>query len=659
MKSPFSASLVTGLVLVAILCTLCLPAAASDLTATLNSTFIAPANNGPSDPAEVAAFLDQVMPADLARYSVPGATVAVVRDGRLVVARGYGYSDIAKRTPVDANTTAFRIGSVSKLFTWTAVMQLEEEGKINLDADVNTYLVDFKIPDTYPGHPITMRNLMTHTAGFEEQNRHMTVDNVSDLVPFRDYCAHNIPARVNPPGKVSSYSNYGVTLAAVVVEDVSGEPYEQYLQSHILTPLTMNHTSIREDLPPDLAANLTKGYRYTNGENIPVHDIIIVVGPAGTISSTAPDMAKFMIAHLQNGTYGNATILSAGTAGLMHARAFANDPNVPGMCLGFYEMEYNGQRMIVHGGDTDLFHSELVLLPEKNAGYFVSYNSPTGASARSEFFTEFMNHYYPQEPQAVPRPDPSASAGLQKYAGTYESNRYNVVRFEKYTTLNPQYEFIVTPNGTLEKRDGGSELVETRPGVFARVDGIHPDTGNVIFHTAADGTVDYLIIENVPVFVVDRVPWYATTGFVDNVRTAGCVLLATVLVWPLLFAFRRLYAIPEPSVPKPARVARWIAGAAALVLLAFVVVLPPMLLSDSVLMTSYMNDPAVPAIMTAALTLPVIAAILTLVTVVFAAFAWKAKYWTLPHRVHYTILAIALIAMLWWVNFNNLWVWCL
>jgi hypothetical protein len=120
-----------------------------------------------------------------------------------------------------------------------------------------------------------------------------------------------------------------------------------------------------------------------------------------------------------------------------------------------------------------------------------------------------------------------------------------------------------------------------------------------------------------------------------------------------------LYAIPEPSVPKPARVARWIAGLAALILLAFVVVLLPMLVSDQGLMTSYMNDPAVPAILTAVLMLPVIAAILTLVTVVFATFAWKAKYWTLPHRVHYTIIAIALIAMLWWVNFNNLWVWCL
>ncbi|MFA5416526.1 MAG: serine hydrolase domain-containing protein, partial [Methanoregula sp.] len=146
MKSTCSSPLVIVTVLIAILCVLCLPAAASDQTVIPNNTSIAPQYNGPADPAEVEAFLDSVMPANLARYNVPGATVAVVRDGRLVVAKGYGYRDIANKTPVDANTTSFRIGSVSKLFTWTAVMQQVEAGTIDLDADINTYLKDFKIP---------------------------------------------------------------------------------------------------------------------------------------------------------------------------------------------------------------------------------------------------------------------------------------------------------------------------------------------------------------------------------------------------------------------------------------------------------------------------------------------------------------------------------
>ena len=179
-----------------------------------------------------------------------------------------------------------------------------------------------------------------------------------------------LPAYIRPEQFL--YSNYGAALAAVVVEDVSGMPFDQYLQSHILTPLSMNQTSIREDLPPDLASNLSAGYLYANGVNVPVHDAIVVAGPAGSISSTAPDMAKFMLAHLGNGTYGNATILSGQAASLMHARAFANDPRVAGMCLGFYEQQYNGVRTIGHGGDTDTFHSLLILLPDQQAGFFVA-----------------------------------------------------------------------------------------------------------------------------------------------------------------------------------------------------------------------------------------------------------------------------------------------
>ena len=625
--------------------------------ASVNGT---PPGNGPSDPAEVAAFFDQVMPANLAKYNIPGATVAVVKDGRIVFAKGYGYNDIGNRTPVYANTTSFRIGSVTKLFTWTAVMQLNGEGKIDLDADVNTYLKDFKIPDTYPGHPVTMRSLMTHTAGFEDDERHTVADSIPDLIPFRQYCAENIPARVRPPGTVSSYSNYGTVLAAVVVEDISGMPFDQYLQSHILTPLSMNQTSIREDLPPDLASNLTEGYLYANGANVPVHDAIVVASPAGSISSTAPDMAKFMIAHLMNGTYGNATILSVQAAGLMHARAFANDPRVSGMCLGFYEQQYNGVRAIGHGGDTDTFHSLLILLPDTQAGFFVSYNSPGGSLARDELFTKFMNHYYPQVPSALPAPNPSDVSRLQQYAGTYESNRHTYTRFGKSVTPNPQVEIMVTPNGTLQSSTSGhAEAVEVRPGVFSRLDGVRPASGDIVFHTAADGTVDYFCLGNMPFLVYDRVPWYATAGFVENLRTAAGILLATVLLWPLLFVFRRAYAIPEPPVPNEARIARWIAGAAALLLLVFAGVLLPAVTADQGLIHSYLFDQAVPVLLTAVLTVPVIGAVLTGLTVICTALAWKRKFWTLPHLLHYTIIAIALVAMLWWVNFWNLWVFCL
>ena len=616
--------------------------------------------HGPSDPAEVEAFLDEILPAAIARYNVPGATVVVVKDGRVVVAKGYGYRDLENRTPVNADTTTFRIGSISKLFTWTSVMQLAEEGKIDLDADVNTYLRDMKVPDTYPGQPVTMRHLMTHTAGFEDSSLHMTGVDPDNLISIRQYCEENIPARVNPPGTVSRYSNYGTTLAAVVVEDVSNMPFEQYLQSRILTPLGMENTSIREKLPPDLAAKLAQGYSFANSRNNPTDDFILVPGPAGSITATAPDMAKFMIAHLQNGTYGNATILAPKTAELMHARAFANDPRITGMCLGFYEQYYNGRRAIVHGGDTDTFHSQLVLLPEEQAGFFVSGSSAGGRGVRNALFTAFMDHYYPGEPVVLPVPDPSASARLQQFDGSYRTNRHNYARFEKYVSLPDPLEVTASPDGTLiiSGSSGPVAYTEVETGVFSPADGTRPADGDVVFHRAADGSYDFFMYRNNPVMTYNRVPWYEMTSFGNGLTSAAGLVLASVLLWPLLALFRRMNNIPEPTGSRPAEIARWIAGLAGLILLTFVFVLVPWISSDVEILTVYMKTQAVPAVLTAVLTLPVIALLLSLAAALLVFPAWRSAYWTLPHRVHYTAVVVALIAMLWWVNLNNLWVFC-
>jgi CubicO group peptidase (beta-lactamase class C family) len=629
-------------------------------TAQIPGNTVPPAD-GPSDPVEVEAFLDQVMPAALAQYNVPGATVAVVKDGRLVVARGYGYDDLANRTPIVADTTLFRIGSTSKLFTWTAVMQLVEEGKIDLDADVNTYLANITIPDTYPGQPVTMRHLMTHTAGFEDSALRMTWIDHTDIISFRQYCAENIPARVRPPGKATSYSNYGTTLAAVVVEDVSGTPFEQYLHSNILSPLGMYNTSIRENLPPDLASRLAQGYTFGNNENHPTGDMILTIGPAGGISSTAPDMANFMIAHLQNGAFGDTTILAPETAELMHARAFANDPRVAGMCLGFYEQFYNGRRAIAHGGDTDTFHSLLLLLPEEQAGFFVSGNSVGGKGLRNALFAAFMDHYYPGGEEDLPLPDPSGSAMHEKYAGTYMMNRHNYAGFERYFSLPASIDVTSSPDGTLTvtTSTGPAQYVEVEPGVFSRADASRPVSGDIVLHTTADGSVDFYTHVNEPPLVYDRIPWYATIGFGEGLKYAAGIVLATVLLWPLLALFRRTHAVPEPQAQKPAVIARWIAGAAALLLLAFAFVLVPWITSDVAILTEYMETQDIPVVLTAVLTVPVIALVLTLATIAAAALAWWERYWTFPHRLHYTAVAVALVALLWWVNTNNLWAWCL
>ena len=624
---------------------------------------------------DVAAFFDTAIPAGLARYNIPGAVVAVVQDGEIVYAKGYGYSDIASITPVDPGGTLFHAGSITKLFTWTCIMQQVEEGTINLDADVNTYLKDFSLPETYPGKPVTMRHLMTHSAGFEETEVHFAVADPEELYSFRIYCRENIPAIVYPPGTVTSYSNYGTTLAAVILEDVTGIPYGQYVEEKILTPLGMTSTVVSYPLAPEADAATASGYHYAGGANVAVPDTVFVIGPAGTISSTATDMAKFVAVHMENGTWNDAEILSADTARLMHAPAFTNDPRVSSMCLGFYENHINRERIITHGGDTDTFHSLLVILPERHVGYFVSYNSAGGNSARNDLLMAFVDHFYPTDGNQVSGDEPAGleeanaettpKSSVQKYAGTYQSTRHNYRTFEFCLTPPQQMPIEAGGDGTLLMMRAGRAPIaytEIEPGIYAKADGTETFAGSVVFREDKNGDVTFMCLENVPIMAFERVPWYGTDTCTNAMKNAATLILLTVLLWPLMAIARRVYGNRDEQqnegenehssrLPFCARITT---GAAALLFLLFIYVILPSVTGDAALIQSYMFDRTTPPALAAALAIPVIAVLLSVTGALFLVPVWKEHYWTRWHRVHYTIIIIGLFMLTWWVNYWNL-----
>ena len=196
---------------------------------------------------DLEAFLDGTMPAQLNREDIAGAVIAVVKDGKVLFAKGYGFSDVEKRTPVTPDATLFRPGSISKLFTWTSVMQLVEQGKLDLDKDVNEY-IDFKIPQAF-GKPVTLKDIMTHTAGFEETARDLFVADAQHMTPLDQYLKEHMPRRIFPPFVVPAYSNYATTLAGYIVQRVSGKPFSQYVADNIYTPLEMTRTTFVQPLP--------------------------------------------------------------------------------------------------------------------------------------------------------------------------------------------------------------------------------------------------------------------------------------------------------------------------------------------------------------------------------------------------------------------------
>ncbi len=365
-------------------------------------------------------WLDGMMPYALERGDVPGAVVVVVKDGRPLFERGYGYADVKARRLVDPATTLFRPGSISKTFTWTAVMQLVQAGKIDLDKDINAYL-DFRIPAAF-GRPVTMRNLMTHSAGFSDIEKGLIVEDPAQAVSLRESLVRAIPTRIYPPGVKPAYSNWGAALAGYIVQRVSGEAFPEYVARHIFGPLGMTHASFEQPLPPGLAADMARGYVRASAP--PRSFEYVPSSPAGALAASGDDMARWMIAHLQDGVFQGQRILDARTAQEMHSPQFRPIPGQPAMDLGFYQTPPAARRVIAHMGDTELFHSDMHLFLDEGVGLFISMNGSGGDAAtyaiRKALYQGFLDRYFPTAPPSLPT-WPSAVQDGRTLAGYYIS----------------------------------------------------------------------------------------------------------------------------------------------------------------------------------------------------------------------------------------------
>lgn len=459
---------------------------------------------------ELETFFDEFVPSQMNALHVPGAAVSVVRDGRIVFARGYGFADIEAEKLVQADKTLFRVASVSKLFVWTAVMQLVEDGQLDLDADINIYLRDFKIPAAY-SQPITLLDLMNHTPGFEERALGTSARDPQYILPLDEFLAKHMPARVRPPGELTAYSNYGAALAGHIVEQVSGMPFEEYVEERIFKPLEMQRSAFRQPPPVELAQDLAIGYAFKNDVYEARDFEWSQLSPAAGLSATATDMANFMIAHLQNGRFNDARILQESTAIEMHRRSFTNDPRVNGFAHGFAEATINGQRVIGHTGDHLYFHSGLFLLPERQTGFFVSFNGANGMLAVLNTLGAVMDHFYPG--RSVPSEPLNSNGNTAPYAGTYFPSR------AEYTTAGKMVRLFqginVTPAGPRELAISigfpaqlSGHYVETEPGVFRSTDMPVSIFGDVVFRSEDDRR--YLFQQNNPTTAYVKTPWYAT-----------------------------------------------------------------------------------------------------------------------------------------------------
>jgi len=498
---------------------------------------------------DLEAFFDGILPLQMERSDVAGSSVLVMQDGQILLQKGYGYADEKTKKPVDPSSTIFRLASISKLFTWVSIMQLEEQGRLNLDTDVNRYL-DFEIHPAF-NQPITLRNLMTHTGGFEDTSNEIIITDPKKAVSLRDFLIQNQPNRFFPPGVIPGYSNYGVGLASYIVQRVSGEPFEQYVQEHIFTPLGMTHSSFYQPLPKALAILPSEGYRGNTTKPPVGFEIFNPVG-AGGLSSSAADMGRFGQALLNSGELDGRRILKPETLALMWTPQFRASDQLPPICMGFYQAWRNDLRWIGHEGDLIAFHSLFFVEPKEKLVLFVSYNSAGGGDLpRPEIIDFFSDRYFPTD-QKLNFLKTDAKE-LRAIDGTYEGTRRADSTKSAVNNLFNQRSASVDKDGVLhienlknlrghpvEWKPIGKDLWQDADGQ-QRIFAIRDGAGKVIRLAVSFPGVQF-----------QRVPWYENKSWmVPSLIASLTILAAVVLAWLLHFGRRILYRNRPQPEPQP------------------------------------------------------------------------------------------------------------
>jgi CubicO group peptidase (beta-lactamase class C family) len=526
----------------------------------------------PPQPLET--FVDGVVREGMRAHRIAGVTVSIVQDGQVILAKGYGAADLDPARRVQPDRTLFRIGSISKTFTWLLLAQEIERGRIRLDTPINDVLPPaLRIPDQGFREPIRLRHLMTHTAGFEDKALgHLFEEDPAEIRPLAEYLAKERPSRVRPPGAKAVYSNYGVGLAGAILVQLNGTPYEVLLERRLLQPLRMSRTTVREPypareglpapMPTALASDMSDGFTPSAGLfKSQGFEHVIQAGPVGGISTTATDMARYMVAILNGGALEGATVFGPRTAQALRTPLMRTAPGVNGWPYGFIQETMGGGfTAIGHDGATTLFHSKMSLAPELRLGIFVSANTSTAYPLSSQLPGMIVERFYAQ-PRDLPRPgDPRLKNQAEVYAGSYSNDRRPYSGLEKFVyTLVGGMEVSVSDAGRLVTSSGGATTAWVpagAPGRFVRADGdqslgFEIRDGQAVSFTASNGAA-----------VFERAPFHRTAQGLSIFLALGAATAAITLVG----AFTRLGRDVRPTPPQRVSNVLMLCAAAALLL---------------------------------------------------------------------------------------------
>lgn len=596
-----------------------------------------------TNPAVVEAFVDGVVKHHMKSSYSPSGVVAVMKNGKMIFSKGYGFLDVENRIPVDPDSTLFRIGSVSKLFTWVAVMQQVEQGNLDLDADVNQYLQSFQIDDSWPGQPVTLRHILTHTAGFEDgMLGYLIIDDASRIIPLDQSLAKYQPQRVNAPGQHTAYSNWATALAGLVVSNVSGVAFNDYIQRNIFDVLGMINASFAEPLPPELDANMAKAYGYTEGRyQEKNYEIISNFGPAGAAAVSAHDMSIFARALLNGGAFKGKRILKAETLQQMIDEGFAHDERVRGMGLGFLKRRFGPAELEIYGhdGGTTMFNSHFGVSQKEDFMLFSSFSGPGMRQTHAAFVKSFYDEFFPIEVTVVTPPADFAERG-KRYEGTYNSWRSSFTKIESLL-LQRVYggvKVVSLPDNTL--MIGDKRYVEVDNNLFREVD----DYGRVAFQEDANGEIAGFVIDGFGVMQLYKAPFYETPEF------TGALVGLSLLIFVGVF-LRLAYRWSEFRALQGMEKKAFVASIFVAVTNSLFFIFASIGVSGGMIALMY----ELPATLKFSLIFPILATLAALYHVYCSVQVWRqgvlVSSWA---RVRYSLVSLCALFMAWFYYYWNL-----
>ena len=439
------------------------------------------ANQQPAHTQELGRFVDSVMHAEMTKARIPGAAFVFVRDGRIVYMKGYGQADARRRTSVDPERTIWRIGSITKAITATAVMQLVDQGKLALGDTVSRRLRSLKLRESFPP-PITVRHLLTHSAGFDEVRPGTQGPSQASVLPLASFLEPML-RQISPPGRFPVYTTYAPTVAGLLIEDVSRTSYASFLEKNLFEPLRMQRTNVGAP-PIRFLTDVAVGYELVGDTLQPQAWEWYHTEPASSVNSTTADMARYMMALLGGGELDGRRVLSTKSAVAMQRSALRAHPQVPAVTLGFWEDNVGSLRVVEHGGNMAGFSAQLTLIPSENAGFFIVHHFEQ-SNVRDIVREAVLTHLYPAARQRLPVPAPPKDFATRaaQYAGRY------IPMTSCHTCQPPRANYIMdvkVDGDTLSF--GGNRWIELEPGLFVQ----HKGTGRIAFVKNRKGDIAYL-----------------------------------------------------------------------------------------------------------------------------------------------------------------------